>query len=67
MNAKNAFFIIYNFRIKWKSVVGLEIHAQISTRSKLFSGAATEFSNPVNTNVALFDAAVPGTLPVFLR
>ncbi|XP_069686589.1 glutamyl-tRNA(Gln) amidotransferase subunit B, mitochondrial [Periplaneta americana] len=52
---------------EWKAVVGLEIHAQISTKSKLFSGAGTEFGAPVNTNVSLFDAAIPGTLPVLNR
>lgn len=51
----------------WKSVVGLEIHAQITSASKLFSGAGTEFGAPVNTNVSLFDAAIPGTLPVLNR
>jgi Asp-tRNA(Asn)/Glu-tRNA(Gln) amidotransferase B subunit len=51
-------------RSSWKSVVGLEIHAQITSVSKLFSGAGTEFGAPVNTNVSLFDAAIPGTLPV---
>uniref|UniRef100_A0A1Y1KYJ0 Glutamyl-tRNA(Gln) amidotransferase subunit B, mitochondrial n=3 Tax=Photinus pyralis TaxID=7054 RepID=A0A1Y1KYJ0_PHOPY len=49
---------------KWKSVVGLEVHAQIQSTSKLFSGSPTEFTNPVNRNVSLFDAATPGTLPV---
>ncbi|XP_050295802.1 glutamyl-tRNA(Gln) amidotransferase subunit B, mitochondrial [Anthonomus grandis grandis] len=49
---------------KWKSVVGLEVHAQIQTNSKLFSGAPTTFSSPVNNNVSLFDMATPGTLPV---
>ncbi|PSN35757.1 Glutamyl-tRNA(Gln) amidotransferase subunit B [Blattella germanica] len=51
----------------WKGVVGLEIHAQISSASKLFSGAGTDFCAPVNTNVSLFDAAIPGTLPVLNR
>ncbi|XP_012279352.1 glutamyl-tRNA(Gln) amidotransferase subunit B, mitochondrial [Orussus abietinus] len=50
--------------LKWNSVVGLEIHAQILSQSKLFSGAETSFLSPVNTNVALFDCAIPGTLPV---
>ncbi|GLV42651.1 Glutamyl-tRNA amidotransferase subunit B [Carabus blaptoides fortunei] len=49
---------------KWESVVGLEIHAQIASNSKLFSGAGTDFARPVNSNVSLFDAAIPGTLPV---
>ncbi|XP_022171407.1 glutamyl-tRNA(Gln) amidotransferase subunit B, mitochondrial [Myzus persicae] len=48
---------------KWKSVVGLEIHAQISSESKLFSAAGTKFDAVVNSQVALFDAAIPGTLP----
>ncbi|XP_049828329.1 glutamyl-tRNA(Gln) amidotransferase subunit B, mitochondrial isoform X1 [Schistocerca gregaria] len=52
---------------KWTSVVGLEIHAQILSNSKLFSGAGTEFGLPVNTSVSLFDAAIPGTLPVLNR
>ncbi|KAK7469596.1 hypothetical protein BaRGS_00036386 [Batillaria attramentaria] len=49
---------------EWKSVVGLEIHAQIATSSKLFSGAATKFGEPINSQVSPFDAALPGTLPV---
>ncbi|KAG5887406.1 hypothetical protein JTB14_024605 [Gonioctena quinquepunctata] len=49
---------------KWQSVVGLEVHAQISSKTKLFSGSGTKFSSPVNTNVSLFDCSTPGTLPV---
>nr|CAI5830866.1 unnamed protein product [Callosobruchus analis] len=49
---------------QWQSVVGLEVHAQINSNSKLFSGASTRFSSPVNTNVSLFDCSMPGTLPV---
>ncbi|KAL1130890.1 hypothetical protein AAG570_012131, partial [Ranatra chinensis] len=49
---------------KWLSVVGLEIHAQINTVSKLFSGSPTSFGSAPNSNVSLFDAAIPGTLPV---
>ncbi|CAH0547644.1 unnamed protein product [Brassicogethes aeneus] len=49
---------------KWKSVVGLEVHAQIFTESKLFSGSSTKFTSPVNSNVSLFDCSTPGTLPV---
>jgi len=52
------------FYSKWKSVVGLEIHAQISSESKLFSAAGTKFDAVVNSQVSLFDAAIPGTLPV---
>ncbi|XP_071878064.1 glutamyl-tRNA(Gln) amidotransferase subunit B, mitochondrial isoform X2 [Bombus fervidus] len=50
--------------LEWKPSVGLEIHAQISTESKLFSGGPTNFNHPVNSCVSLFDCAVPGTMPV---
>ncbi len=50
---------------EWEVVVGLEVHAQITaTKSKLFSGAATEFGAEPNTQVSLVDAAMPGMLPV---
>lgn len=52
---------------EWKTVVGLEVHAQISSNSKLFSGAQTEFGALVNNCVSPFDAAIPGTLPVLNR
>jgi len=48
----------------WNSVVGLEVHAQIQTKSKLFSGASTKFAAPINSHVSLFDCAIPGTLPI---
>lgn len=54
------------FRSKWNTVIGLEIHAQLLTKSKLFSGAPTDYNSAVNANVSLFDAAIPGTLPVIL-
>ncbi|XP_071950488.1 glutamyl-tRNA(Gln) amidotransferase subunit B, mitochondrial-like [Antedon mediterranea] len=52
---------------RWESIVGLEIHAQINAQSKLFSGAGTKFMVPPNSQVAVFDAALPGTLPVLNR
>ena len=57
------------FRIKgktgeWEVVVGLEVHAQIVSQSKLFSGAATEFGAEPNSHVSLVDAAMPGMLPM---
>ena len=55
---------IFTSRSKWKSVVGLEVHAQITSASKLFSGAPAEFGGPINGCVALLDASIPGTLPV---
>ena len=48
----------------WEIVVGMEIHAQVNSRSKLFSGAATGFGAEPNTQVSFIDAAMPGMLPV---
>ena len=48
----------------WEIVIGLEVHAQVSTNAKLFSGAATEFGAPPNSQVSFVDAAMPGMLPV---
>ncbi len=48
----------------WEIVVGLEVHAQVISRSKLFSGAATDFGSGPNTQVSFVDAAMPGMLPV---
>ncbi len=48
----------------WEVVVGLEVHAQVASCSKLFSGAATEFGAAPNSQVSLVDAAMPGMLPV---
>jgi aspartyl-tRNA(Asn)/glutamyl-tRNA(Gln) amidotransferase subunit B len=51
----------------WEIVVGIETHAQLATRSKMFSGASTEFGAAPNTHVAALDIALPGTLPVANR
>jgi aspartyl-tRNA(Asn)/glutamyl-tRNA(Gln) amidotransferase subunit B len=48
----------------WEIVVGLEIHAQVASKAKLFSGASTEFGGEPNSHVSLVDAAMPGMLPV---
>jgi aspartyl-tRNA(Asn)/glutamyl-tRNA(Gln) amidotransferase subunit B len=48
----------------WEMVVGLEVHAQVSSKAKLFSGAATAFGAEPNAQVAFLDAAMPGMLPV---
>ena len=48
----------------WEMVIGLEVHAQVSSQSKLFSGASTAFGSEPNTQVSLVDAAFPGMLPV---
>ncbi len=49
---------------EWEVVMGLEVHAQIASQSKLFSGSSTEFGVEPNHNVSLVDAAMPGMLPV---
>ncbi len=48
----------------WEMVIGLEVHAQVTSNSKLFSGASTEFGGQPNDHVSLVDAAMPGMLPV---
>ncbi len=58
-----------NYRIQgatgeWEVVIGLEVHAQVTSNAKLFSGASTEFGAEPNTQVSLIDAAMPGMLPV---
>lgn len=52
---------------EYKSVIGLEIHAQILSETKLFSGAKNTFASEINANVSLLDAAIPGCLPVLNR
>jgi aspartyl-tRNA(Asn)/glutamyl-tRNA(Gln) amidotransferase subunit B len=51
----------------WETVIGLEVHAQVVAKAKLFSGAATDFGAPPNTQVSPVDAAFPGMLPVLNR
>jgi len=48
----------------WEVVIGLEVHAQVTSKAKLFSGASTQFGSEPNANVSLVDAAMPGMLPV---
>src|SRR6266487_4856735 len=48
----------------WEVVIGKEIHAQVTSNSKLFSGASTAFGGEPNSHVSLVDAAMPGMLPV---
>lgn len=61
---KMAEYIIETAKGKWEVVVGLEIHCQIISKSKIFSGASTEFGDEPNTNVSFIDAGMPGMLPV---
>jgi aspartyl-tRNA(Asn)/glutamyl-tRNA(Gln) amidotransferase subunit B len=51
----------------WETVIGLEVHAQVISKAKLFSGAATDFGAEPNTQVSPVDAAFPGMLPVINR
>jgi aspartyl-tRNA(Asn)/glutamyl-tRNA(Gln) amidotransferase subunit B len=53
--------------MKWETVIGLETHAQLSTKSKMFSGAATTFGAAPNTQACAVDIALPGVLPVVNR
>src|SRR4029077_4587077 len=53
--------------MKWEVVIGLETHAQLSTVSKIFSAASTQFGAAPNTQAAPVDLALPGTLPVMNR
>ncbi len=56
--------IIAGAKGDWEMVIGMEVHAQVQSKAKLFSGASTAFGAPPNTNVSLVDAAMPGMLPV---
>ena len=51
--------------MEWETVIGLEVHVSLSTKSKLFSGSSTKFGAEPNTQASIFDCALPGTLPVF--
>lgn len=50
--------------MEWETVIGLEVHVQLSTASKLFSGTSTEYGAQPNTQASIYDLAMPGTLPV---
>ncbi|NVK41486.1 MAG: Asp-tRNA(Asn)/Glu-tRNA(Gln) amidotransferase GatCAB subunit B, partial [Oceanospirillaceae bacterium] len=50
--------------MQWETVIGLEIHVQLSTKTKIFSGASTAFGAEPNTQACAVDLALPGTLPV---
>ena len=51
----------------WEVIIGLEVHAQVASNAKLFSGASTAFGAEPNSHVSLVDAAMPGMLPVINR
>src|SRR5476649_581862 len=50
--------------MQWEVVIGLEIHTQLTTRSKIFSGSSTTFGSEPNTQASLIDLGMPGVLPV---
>ncbi|HAU06460.1 MAG TPA: Asp-tRNA(Asn)/Glu-tRNA(Gln) amidotransferase GatCAB subunit B, partial [Gammaproteobacteria bacterium] len=50
--------------MEWEVVIGLEIHAQLATQSKIFSGAATRYGEEPNTQACAVDLGLPGVLPV---
>ena len=64
MSKDNTKYLIEGKTGKWEVVIGLEVHAQVSSQSKLFSGSSTKFGAEPNTQVSLVDSAFPGMLPV---
>ncbi len=64
MSKENNKFLIEGEKGKWEVVIGLEVHAQVTSNSKLFSGSSTKFGAEPNTQVSLVDSAFPGMLPV---
>ena len=64
MTREKGKYLIEGEKGKWEVVIGLEVHAQVSSNSKLFSGSSTKFGAEPNTQVSLVDSAFPGMLPV---
>ena len=64
MTKEKGKYLIEGEKGKWEVVIGLEVHAQVSSNSKLFSGSSTKFGAEPNTQVSLVDSAFPGMLPV---
>ena len=64
MTKENEKYLINGEKAKWEVVIGLEVHAQVTSNSKLFSGSSTKFGAEPNTQVSLVDSAFPGMLPV---
>ena len=64
MTNKDGKYLINGDTGKWEVVIGLEVHAQVTSNSKLFSGSSTKFGAEPNTQVSLVDSAFPGMLPV---
>jgi aspartyl-tRNA(Asn)/glutamyl-tRNA(Gln) amidotransferase subunit B len=64
MPKENGKYLVEGEKGKWEVVIGLEVHAQVTSNSKLFSGSSTKFGAEPNTQVSLVDSAFPGMLPV---
>ena len=64
MTKENEQYLIEGDKSKWEVIIGLEVHAQVTSNSKLFSGSSTKFGSEPNTQVSLVDSAFPGMLPV---
>ena len=64
MPTENGKYLIVGENAKWEVIIGLEVHAQVTSKSKLFSGSSTKFGAEPNTQVSLVDSAFPGMLPV---
>ena len=64
MQKKIAKYLIDGEKAKWEVIIGLEVHAQVTSNSKLFSGSSAKFGAEPNTQVSLVDSAFPGMLPV---
>ena len=64
MTEKKFDYFIKGEKNKWEVIIGLEVHAQVLSKSKLFSSSSTKFGAEPNTQVSLVDSALPGMLPV---
>ena len=64
MTEKKFDYLINGDKSKWEVIIGLEVHAQVLSKSKLFSSSPTKFGAEPNTQVSLVDSAFPGMLPV---
>ena len=64
MSKEHEKYLIKGEKGKWEVVIGLEVHAQVTSNSKLFSSSSTKFGAEPNTQVSLVDSAFPGMLPV---
>ncbi|PTL86053.1 MAG: Asp-tRNA(Asn)/Glu-tRNA(Gln) amidotransferase GatCAB subunit B [Candidatus Liberibacter europaeus] len=63
-NSRDSRFLISGTSGDWEVVIGMEVHAQLAVKSKLFSGSSVNFGSAPNTQVSFFDAAMPGMLPI---